>query len=177
MRLSAKERHCFDQLIHRLLTMPEFAQMARYPQHGSTSCLAHSIAVAYLSYWLCRRLHLNIRYKSLIRGALLHDFFLYDWHEKDRGHRWHGFFHPQRALANADALFELSRMERQIIISHMWPLTLRSVPTCRAAVIVCLVDKFCSLAETLKLQNHLSVYRHYEHLYQSQQKESVLCQA
>ena len=168
MRLSVRERHYFDQLTKRLLNLPEFAQMARYPQHGRTTCLAHSIAVAYLSYWACRRLHLNISYKSLIRGALLHDFFLYDWHEKDPSHRWHGFHHPKRALANADHLFALSRMERQIIKSHMWPLTLRALPTCRAAVIVCLTDKFCSLAETLHLQNHLYVYRRYEALSQEQ---------
>lgn len=177
MHLTAKENHYFDQLTCQLLSMPQFAQMAQYMQHGRTSCLAHSIAVAYMSYWLCRKLHFQISYKGLIRGALLHDFFLYDWHEKDSSHRWHGFHHPQRALDNADELFALSRMERQIIISHMWPLTLRSLPTCRAAVLVCLADKVCSLAETLYVQDHLPFYRHYDELYRSYQKESAACQA
>ena len=176
MPLTAKEKHYFDELTNRLLAMPEFAQMAQYTQHGRTSCLAHSIAVAYLSYWSCRRLHLSISYKGLIRGALLHDFFLYDWHDKDPSHRWHGFHHPQRALENADALFALSRMERQIIISHMWPLTIRSLPTCRAAILVCLADKVCSLAETRYLAERLPFYRRYDELYRSYQKESAACQ-
>lgn len=178
MRLTTKEKRYFDRLVNHLLSMPQFGQMAAYTQHGHTSCLQHSLAVAYYSYWLCRRLHLNISYKGLIRGALLHDFFLYDWHEKSLTHRWHGFFHPKRALSNAGELFQLSRMERNIIISHMWPLTLRSLPTCRAAVIVCLMDKFCSLVETFHLQRHFYIYRRYEHLYrQSQEKEPALCQA
>ena len=147
MRLSVKERRCFDQLIKRLLSIPEFAQMARYPQHGSTSCLAHSIAVAYLSYWLCRRLHLNIRYKSLIRGALLHDFFLYDWHEKSKDHRLHGFTHPARALKNAEQIFDLTPVEKDIIKRHMFPLT-PVPPASRESYLVCLADKICSSYET-----------------------------
>ena len=150
MRLSVKERRCFDQLIKRLLSIPEFAQMARYPQHGSTSCLAHSIAVAYLSYWLCRRLHLNIRYKSLIRGALLHDFFLYDWHDKEDGHkRPHGFYHPSAALANAERDFEINSRTKNIIKRHMFPLT-PIPPVCLEGWVVCIADKICSTKETIK---------------------------
>lgn len=178
MRLTDREKAYFDRLTNRLLARPEFGQMAGYTQHGSTSCLQHSLAVAYYSYWLCRRLHINVSYKGLIRGALLHDFFLYDWHDKDPSHRLHGFFHPKRALDNASALFELSQAERRIIKSHMWPLTLRSLPTCRAAVIVCLMDKFCSSIEVCRLQRHFYIYRRYDHLRRraSQEKEPALCQ-
>ena len=53
-----------------------------YIQHGSTSVYEHSVKVAYTSLYFARRFRLNIDEKSLIRGALLHDYFLYDWHEK-----------------------------------------------------------------------------------------------
>lgn len=165
MRLSRREKHYFDRLLYHLLKKPQFGQMNGYIQHGQTSCLAHSIAVAYLSYWLCRRLHLAISYKSLIRGALLHDFFLYDWHDKDPSHRLHGFHHPRRALANAERLFLLNPVERQIIATHMWPLTLRALPCHPAALLVCLADKFCSSVETLHLQNHFAIYRHYQDIH------------
>lgn len=32
---------------------------------------------------------------------------------------------------------------------HMWPLTLRAIPTCRESVIVCISDKVASTVETL----------------------------
>ena len=72
-----------------------------YIQHGSTSVYEHSVKVAYTSLYFARRFRLNIDEKSLIRGALLHDYFLYDWHEKDKSHRLHGFYHPSTALRNA----------------------------------------------------------------------------
>ncbi|MFQ9151358.1 MAG: HD domain-containing protein [Blautia sp.] len=46
-----------------------------------TSVYRHSLAVAYFSCYLAEKLHLKVRTKEMIRGALLHDYFLYDWHE------------------------------------------------------------------------------------------------
>ena len=35
---------------------------------------------------------------TLIKGAMLHDFYLYDWHAQDNGeHRWHGYHHAEKA--------------------------------------------------------------------------------
>ena len=48
-----------------------------YIQHGSTSVYEHSVKVAYTSLYFARRFRLNIDEKSLIRGALLHDYFLF----------------------------------------------------------------------------------------------------
>ena len=72
--------------------------MDAFIQHGNTSCLSHCIAVAYVSFSLARKLHIRCDETSLIRGALLHDYFLYDWHEKNAGHQWHGFHHAKKAL-------------------------------------------------------------------------------
>ena len=56
-------------------------------QHGVVTTFAHSIRVACLSVWLADRLHLwnRVDLRSLIRAALLHDYFLYDWHDWDNG--------------------------------------------------------------------------------------------
>ena len=65
-------------------------------QHGVVTTFAHSIRVACLAVWIADRLHLwhRVDLRSLIRAALLHDYFLYDWHEWDDGvHRMHGFTH------------------------------------------------------------------------------------
>ena len=60
-------------------------------QHGDTTVLLHCLAVAYFSLRLAKLLRLKCDQRSLVRGALLHDYFLYDWHVPDPSHRLHGF--------------------------------------------------------------------------------------
>ena len=87
--------------------------------------------------------------QSLVRGALLHDYFLYDWHEKDGGHRLHGFFHAERALHNARRDFNLNFIERDIIRKHMFPLNI-TPPKFRESWIVTWADKLCAAEETTR---------------------------
>mgnify|MGYP000528131348 CR=1 FL=1 len=49
-------------------------------QHGSISVYEHSVSVACVSLALSRALLIDSNERSLVRGALLHDYFLYDWH-------------------------------------------------------------------------------------------------
>ena len=149
VKLTVQERQEFEQYSHQLLKHPQVQQMEAFIQHGSVSCLEHSVAVAELSFWLCRKLGIHADVNSLVRGALLHDFFLYDWHEKDASRSGlHGFTHPRAALHNANKTFLLNKREQDIILKHMWPLTLRSCPKYRESAIVCAADKCCSLWET-----------------------------
>lgn len=127
--------------------------MKQYIQHGHTSTYEHCMHVVQLSYWLNHQLHLHADEQALLTGAFLHDFYLYDWHEKDDTHRLHGFHHPFRASQNAKEHFQINALEENIIESHMWPLTLRHIPKSREAMIVCLADKYCSLLETVGVVN------------------------
>lgn len=120
--------------------------MDAFVQHGNTSCLMHCIAVAYYSYIIASFLKLKCDRKSLIRGALLHDYYLYDWHDKDLSHRLHGFRHNKTALKNAKRDFVLNNKEENIIDSHMFPLV-PVVPKCKESILVSLVDKVCSTYE------------------------------
>ncbi|MDP4109587.1 MAG: HD domain-containing protein [Bacillota bacterium] len=137
----------FSDCVDEILSTKEFLLMEAFLQHGKTTCLGHCLKVAGLSYIVSKKLNLRCDNKSLIRGALLHDFFLYDWHEKDASHRLHGFSHPKTALRNAELYFTLNNKERDIIAKHMWPLTLKP-PKCREAFLVCVVDKCCAAFET-----------------------------
>ena len=121
----------------------------KYFQHGTTTVLEHSVKVAVVSLWLAERLGLRVDRRSLIRGALLHDYFLYDWHTPDKSHRLHAFSHAGRALENARRDFRLNRIERNMIRSHMFPLN-KSVPKYRESIILCAADKLCAVAETLR---------------------------
>lgn len=154
MAPSKQDAAFFEDCCRGLLAFSEVQSMRGFLQHGCVSTLEHSLSVAWNSFALCRRLGLSVDERSLIRGALLHDFFLYDWHEKSCGPgAWpHGFTHPGAALQNASRLFQLTAREKNVIESHMWPLTLRKIPRCREAAVVCLVDKVCSIAETLRLR-------------------------
>ena len=124
-------------------------------QHGTVSVFDHSFAVACLGLYLVLILGLRVDRRALVRGALLHDFFLYDWHVRDPGHRLHGFTHPRRALANARREFPLSPVERDIIARHMFPLT-PLPPRCTEGAVVCAADKLCALCETVRLHGLLA---------------------
>lgn len=151
------ERQIFQQILEDLLLHTDLQRSEQYIQHGNTTVLAHSIAVACFSLQLARRLHISVRERELIRGALLHDYFLYDWHEKDNGHRLHGFSHPYTALRNAMEICELTLIEQDIIKKHMFPLT-PFPPRYRESILVCIADKVCSTYETLYLCSHMKVY-------------------
>jgi uncharacterized protein len=117
-------------------------------QHGTVSCFDHSVAVAYTSLRLAVWWRIKVDRRSLVRGALLHDYFLYDWHEADDSHRLHGFRHAKKALLNAREDFRLNAKEEDIIVKHMFPLNL-SLPRYRESVLVILADKWCALTEIL----------------------------
>ena len=125
-------------------------QMKNYIQHGSISTYTHCINVTKKACELNRKLHLNADEETLIQGAMLHDFYLYDWHNKDNGtHDWHGYRHADTAMKNAIEEFGVDEGVQHIIWCHMWPLNITRVPRTREAWIVCMADKMCSFVETV----------------------------
>ena len=146
MQLSEIEREQLYAIVEKYDHHPDVQRMREYIQHGSVTTYQHCKNVALVSFWLNRRLHLHADETSLAVGALLHDFYLYDWHTTGTFHglrrlfEMHGFSHPGYACVNAKRVFSITTKEQSIIASHMWPLTFRHVPTCREAVIVCLAD-------------------------------------
>ncbi len=139
-----------DRLFTELKEDSRIRKMSQYIQHGKVSTYDHCCRVADLSSRINRRLRLHADEETLLKGAMLHDYYLYDWHEKDGGtHRLHGFRHPEKAARNADRDFGIDARTEHVIQSHMWPLTLRHMPRSREAWIVCLADKYVSLLETL----------------------------
>lgn len=145
-----KHHRKFWRIAREIHKNPNLKEMNEYTQHGDVSTFDHCASVARMSYLINHKLKLKCKERDLVRGAYLHDYFLYDWHNWD-GHL-HGFSHPHVALKNADKVFELSEIEKNIIKSHMWPLTFLNIPRCREAWVVCLSDKLCSIRETLFLR-------------------------
>lgn len=147
--MKGMDKHLYDMVqeeIRRLTTSSRFSRTTEFVQHGTQSVFDHSVAVAHASCLFAYKLHLKVDYRSMIRGALLHDYFLYDWHTKESWHRWHGFRHPYTAWKNARADLHLNRRESNIILRHMFPLT-PIPPSCKEGWIVCLADKVCTMNE------------------------------
>ena len=142
------DRQDAELLLREMAEDPRIRQMKNYTQHGTVSTYDHCLAVAQMSLKMADRLHIRVDRKNLVRGALLHDYYLYDWH--DHGDSLHGYHHPEIAEKLAADEFSLSEKERGIIRSHMWPLTLFHAPCSKEAALVCLADKICSSKETLQ---------------------------
>lgn len=136
-----------------ILRSENFLKSEENIQHGTVSVRRHSIQVARMSLVINRALQLNCDEEALVRGALLHDFFQYDWHNWDDPRNTHaplhGFYHPGIALRNALKEFTLSDTEQDIIKKHMWPLTVIP-PSHKESWVVTVADKYVSARETLR---------------------------
>lgn len=140
----------FYSAVEDIVEHPAVCQMKRYLHHGDSSCYQHCLNVAYHNYQVCRFLRLDAR--SAARGGMLHDLFLYDWHThaKETGNHFHGLTHPRTAHDNAEKLFELNHIEKDVILSHMWPVTILRFPRTIEGVIITITDKYCGAFETMR---------------------------
>lgn len=137
-----------------ILESESFQREKDFIQHGTTSTYAHSLCVAYMSVWLAVRKKNKVDMRSVVRGALLHDYFLYDWHEKNEYHKLHGYTHAKRAMENARRDFNISAKEAEIIYCHMFPLNISRIPHSREARLVCVADKMVAGSETLMIMEY-----------------------
>ncbi len=137
----------FVSIVSDIINNETVQKMKDFRQHCDTSCFDHCLVASYLCYKICKRLKLD--YRSCSRAAMVHDLFLYDWRKKSPEHKGlHAFTHANTAYLNAIKLFDLNEKEKDIIVKHMWPVTL-SLPRYKESFILTYVDKKCALLETL----------------------------
>lgn len=146
VNLPTKDMDEFNLIIDDILQNETVQQMNLYRQHYDTSCFDHCYEVAYFSFRICKRF--NLDYKSAARAGMLHDLFLYDWRKKQDGRKGlHAFRHPRVALNNSLKIFDLNKREQDIILKHMWPLTVIP-PKYFEGYIISTMDKYCALRES-----------------------------
>lgn len=146
--LSKEEWKRFIVVLRETSDNSRFHECDNYMQHGSTTVKKHCINVAKTAYYLAHRLGIEVDERDLIRGSLLHDYFLYDWHENNLRNKIHGFTHPKKALQEASRDFKLSKREENMILHHMFPLT-PCPPRYKEGWLLCLADKICAAKETI----------------------------
>lgn len=150
----------YFEIVKDIITNKNVLKMKDYLQHGTTTCYDHCLNVSYYSYILCKKLNLDA--KSAARAGLLHDLFLYDWHTSTLSKnssflKKHAFYHPLIALKNSNKYFRLSKIEKDIIAKHMWPLTI-TLPKYKESYIVSFIDKICCLSETIHILIPVKIY-------------------
>lgn len=146
--LSEEELNYFLSIVEEIINSSRFSECDNYIQHGKTTVMQHCICVAQTAYLLSLKLGIEVHEDQLIRGALLHDYFLYDWHENNWPNKIHGYTHPRKALREASKDFSLTKIERNMILHHMFPLT-PCPPKYREGWLLCLADKICATKETI----------------------------
>lgn len=133
-------------LVDDILRHDEFMKLKDFFHH-TNHIYDHVVRVSFISYAISKMFGMN--YKAAARGGLLHDFFLYDWRERkasDESRALHGKEHPHIALENARMHFEVSELEADIIVKHMFPKT-RHLPLYRESVVVSVADKISTIYE------------------------------
>lgn len=139
------EKHAAD-----ILASKNFQKQKTFMQHGDMTTYNHIVSVAEKSLHYAKKFHVKVDEKSLVRAALLHDYYLYDWHDCGGpiGCYIHCIRHPREAANNAKKEFNLSKREERMILRHMFPMTLVP-PTSREGWLISMADKACAFREML----------------------------
>ncbi len=144
------------KLLSELHCVVPLTTMQEHIHHGDTNTYEHCLYVVSMSLRFADLLPIKIDTKALVHGAMLHDFFGYDWrqYKKDKLGN-HGLEHPFTSVKRASRYIELCQKSQNIIEAHMWPENLFVLPKSTEAWIVCITDKICAIKETFGLVKNL----------------------
>ncbi len=129
-------------IVKDILDNEDYQKLKTRIHHGDNR-MDHCIRVSYLSYKLAK--HSKMNRVSIARAALLHDFFLSN--NQAMPHDLRRLIlkeHPKYACAFAKKYFELSPLEEDIILSHMYPLAKRK-PNYSESWLVLHIDNLVSI--------------------------------
>ena len=135
----------YMNIVKDIISNEMVQKMKQYRQHFNISCFDHCLYVSYNMYHICKKHKLD--YASAARAGLVHDLFLYDWRKKEDGRKGlHAYTHPRTAYENAKKIFDLNKIEKDIILKHMWPVTF-GLPKYKETFLITYVDKYFAYVE------------------------------
>lgn len=148
--MKIKKQIEFNNIISDILKNQEIIDL-RYEYHHGISRLDHSLNVAKLTFNICKTFNID-SINETTRAALLHDFYR-SFEDSSFTH------HPYVAAKNAKRVFNINKMQEDIIACHMFPATLK-LPKYKETWIVSLSDKIVAIKECTryKLPLQLSIY-------------------
>lgn len=148
MKITEEEKKRLEDIYQAFLHDEKILRMEEISMHRGSNCYEHSFKVAKkaIKKSLNRK---GVNLDVVLLGAILHDYYLYDW-RKDRSKlKKHGKNHPEIAIKNAIKDFDISEEVKKVIKSHMWPLNIKDYPKSKEAKIVSISDKLVTIGESL----------------------------
>ena len=116
--------------------------------HHSLNRYDHCRRVAYYTFLITKKMHLS--YKEATRAAMLHDFFLVDNKDITFKEKFGTLVnHPKYALAFSEKYFNLTNKEKDIIVTHMFPIAPTRVPKYLESWIVNFIDDYVAIKEEI----------------------------
>ena len=151
----------YKKIINKYLNHEAVSKLNTIPHHDTTTRLKHSINVSYKAYLVCKKIGLD--YESAAIGGLLHDMYYNRIIEQNSTYDKIKLLtneHPKDALNNARKYFKLNKLEENIIVSHMWPIS-KYIPKYKESFVVGYADKYCTFnydykKEVMYYRNKLS---------------------
>lgn len=154
--MSKNKAISFDSIVNDILDNPEFLNLKKEVHHG-ISRYEHSLSVARKTYNISRKMK-KTDYVKATRAALLHDFFKNcEVSEYNAIKRYK--IHPSLAYEHSSKYYNLSELEKDAILSHMFPWNLK-LPKYKESWIVTIADKIVATKEgfAMKLAFPMSVF-------------------
>ena len=155
MKITLEQKEKLESIYQTFLHDEKVMQMKEISMHRGSNCYEHCFMVAKRA--IKRALHTrrkNINLEVVLIGAILHDYYLYDW-RKDRSKlKHHGVRHQYIASENASRDFHISPQVKKVIESHMWPMKFKEYPKSREAKIVSISDKAIAIKQALTSHKH-----------------------
>ena len=102
-----------------------------------------------------------MNYESAAKAGLLHDFYynrVNDYNYMNDKVKLFTDGHPEDAVKNAEKRFYLTNLEKDIIVSHMWPISTH-IPRYKESFVVSISDKVFSVKEFGKKWNYSLSFR------------------
>ena len=146
MRINEEEKQQLEEIYQSFLNDERILKMKEIPMHRGSNCYIHSFKVAKLSIKRALR-HKKGNLYTILLGAILHDYYLYDWREDRSKMKSHLTSHPYIAAENAERDFGIHEPIKKVIQSHMWPFNIKDFPKTKEARIISLADKTIYLRE------------------------------
>lgn len=140
----------FELIIKDIDNSKEFQKTKEIVHHGMNR-YEHSKRVSYYSYKIAKKIGLS--YEEVARAGLLHDFFLVDNKQMNIKEKANTLMnHPKYAMAYSEKYFSLTDKEKDIILTHMFPVAPTRVPKYAESWLVDIVDDVVAVIEEIKVK-------------------------
>lgn len=150
MNITQEQKDNLERIYQTFLNDDKIKRMKDVPMHRGSNCYEHSFKVAKRAIRRALKSHRqDINLEVVLIGAILHDYYLYDWRTDRSKKKRHGHNHQFIASENASRDFDVSPKVKKVIETHMWPLNIKNYPNSIEAKIVSISDKGVAIKEAM----------------------------